>query len=74
MSLQLVTAQSGVLRRSAASIYNSGSFMFVHVSTCRMCHILEFLEDEILARAWSYCLGRKSLVVVPQRSYQGIIH
>lgn len=51
MSLQLVTAQSGVLRRSAASIYNSGSFMFVHVSTCRMCHILEFLEDEILARA-----------------------
>lgn len=67
VSLQLLTAQSGILCRSAVSIYNSGSCRFVHVSTCRMCQFLEFLEGEILARALTCCLGRKFEIVVLQK-------
>lgn len=67
MHLQLLTAQSGILCRSAGSIYSSGSWRFVHVSTCKMCQVLELLEDEILSRALTYCLGRKFEIVVPQR-------
>lgn len=67
VSHQLLTAQSGILYRSAVSIYNSGSCRFVLVSTCRMFQFLEFLEGEILARALTCCLGRKFEIVVPQR-------
>lgn len=67
MCLQLVTAQSGVLCRSAASICRSGSCRIVHVSTFRVCQFWEFLEDEVLARALTYCLGRNFVIVVPQR-------
>lgn len=67
LSLQLLTAQSGMLYRSAVSIYNSGLCRFVHMSTCKMYHFLELLEDEILARALTYFLGKKFVIVAPQR-------